>query len=195
MNRKWLVGGVAGLLAIAAVLALVVGGLVGRSIVPSPAPERPATTRFTDTLTDISIAYPASWKRFEASDQAVRIRAASPDKVGSLSVSVRRSGLTEPVTAETLPIVRPLTDDLLRVDQRTATIGEPVAVNLGGLPGYRYTYTFRADAGGRGAHIHYFLFKDDRIVQLVLQALPAERLGSLQSTFDQIARTFRGRRD
>ena len=68
MNRKWLVGGVAAFLALAAVLALVVGGVVGRSIVPrrsrsAAAAPRRRGVRFTDTLTDISIAYPATWVR------------------------------------------------------------------------------------------------------------------------------------
>ena len=45
-----------------------------------------------------------------------------------------------------------------------------------------------------GAHVHYYLFKDDRLVQLVLQAVPAAQLPGLQPTFDQIADTFEGRR-
>lgn len=200
MNRKWLVGGVAAFLALAAVLALVVGGVVGRSIVPSPeeptapaapAPEKPAgTVRFTDTLTDVSIAYPATWVRRMPADQAVRLLASSPDASAAVSVSVRKSDL-ETVTADTLPVVRPLTDDLLREDDRIGGLPEPVAVAVDGLPGYRYTYTYRDADGGRGAHIHYFLFKGDRLVQIVLQAVPASRLAALQPTFDEIARTFR----
>lgn len=203
MNRKWLVAGVAGFLAIAAVLALVVGGVVGRSIVPSAEdPEKPAaepddkprTLRFTDTLTDVSIAYPSSWERRISGDQAVRLVASSPDASAAVSISVRKSDL-ETVTTQTLPIVRPLTDDLLREDNRIATVPEPVAVTVDGLPGYRYTYTYRRDEGGEGAHIHYFLFKGDRLIQMVLQAVPASKLASLQPTFDEIARTFRKGRD
>lgn len=201
MNRKWLVGGVAAFLALAAVLALVVGGVVGRSIVPSseePAtpttavePEQPTgPVRFTDTLTDVSIAYPATWGRRMARDQAVRLVAASPDASAAVSVSVRRSDL-ETVTADTLSVVRPLTDDLLREDDRIGELPEPQAVTLDGLPGYRYTYTYRDDDGGRGAHIHYFLFKAERLIQIVLQAVPASKLADLQPTFDEIASTFR----
>lgn len=199
MNRKWLVGGVAAFLAIAAVLALVVGGVVGRSIVPSPAePETPAvdpdetprTLRFTDTLTDVSIAYPSTWERRISRDQSVRLVASSPDASAAVSISVRKSGL-ETITMQTLPIVRPLTDDLLREDKRIASIPEPVAVTADGLPGYRYTYNYRRDEGGQGAHIHYFLFKADRLIQMVLQAVPASKLASLQATFDEVARTFR----
>ena len=199
MNRKWLVGGVAAFLALAAVLALVVGGVVGRSIVPSATEpetravepdETPSTLRFTDTLTDVSIAYPSTWQRRMSADQAVRLVASSPDASAAVSISVRKSDL-ETVTMQTLPIVRPLTDDLLREDPRIANVPEPVAVTVDGLPGYRYTYTYRRAEGGAGAHIHYFLFKGDRLIQMVLQAVPASKLASLQATFDEVAQTFR----
>lgn len=201
MNRKWLVGGVAAFLALAAVLALVVGGVVGRSIVPSPTqppppadttpapPAPPRIVRFTDTLTDVSIAYPGTWVRRMSRDQAVRFVASSPDASAAVSVSVRKSDL-ETITPQTLPIVRPLTDDLLKEDSRIGTVPEPVAVTADGLPGYRYTYTYRNDDGELGAHIHYFLFKGDRLIQLVLQAVPASRLEALQPTFDEIASSF-----
>ena len=194
MNRKWLVGGVAAFLGLAAVLALVLGGVVGRSIVPSPAPEPPpSTTRFTDTLTDMSISYPASWKQRIPRDQAVRLVAAAPDASAAVSMSSRVSNL-ETVTADTLPIVRPLTDDLLKADDRIRSLPAPDAVTLDGLPGYRYTYTYRTQNGGEGAHVHYFLFKQNRLVQIVLQAVPATNLPSLQPTFDRIARSYRASR-
>jgi hypothetical protein len=197
VDRKLLVGGVAALLAILAVLALVGGGVVGRSIVsaPDPRPATPpatptnATVRFKDTLTDVSIAYPATWVRRLAKDQGVRIIASAPDDSAAVSVSVRKIDL-EPVTFETLPIVRPLTDGFLREDTRIKTIGEPTAVTLDGLPGYRYTYEFRTAGGTDGAHIHYYLFKAKRLIQIVLQAVPASRLPALQPSFDRIATSF-----
>ncbi|MDQ3722304.1 MAG: hypothetical protein M3376_04380 [Actinomycetota bacterium] len=194
MDRRWLVAGVVGVLGLFAVLALVVGGVVGRSIVPTPAePSRPATVRFADTLTDVAISYPATWVRQSSRDQAVRILAASPDGSAGVSVSVRKSGL-ETVTAQSLAVVRPLTDDLLKADNRIAAVPEPAAVTVGGLPGYKYSYTYRAQDGTEGAHLHYYLFKDERLIQLVLQAVPASRLASLEPTFDQIADTFEGSR-
>jgi hypothetical protein len=204
VNRKWLVGGAA-FLAFAAVLALVVGGVVGRSIVPStpqaespageppPKPKPPVSRRFRDTLTDISITYPGAWQRRFSRDQSVRFVASSPDASAAVSISVRRSDL-ETITPDTLPIVRPLTDDLLRQDKRIRSIPEPVAVLADGLPGYRYTYTYRRERGGDGAHIHYFLFKGERVIQMVLQAVPATKLSALQPTFDTLASTFRSDR-
>jgi hypothetical protein len=197
VDRKWLVGGVVGVLALVAVLALVVGGVVGRSIVPAPAPSapaRPATTRFADTLTDVAISYPRTWVRRSSADQGVRILASSPDGSAGVSVSVRKSGLEEPVTAQSLPVVRTLTDDLLRADSRILKISDSVAVTLGGLPGYRYTYTYRTQDKTEGAHVHYFLFSDERLVQLVLQAVPATKIDALKPVFDQIAASFEATR-
>jgi hypothetical protein len=195
MDRKWLVAGVVGTLALFAVLALVVGGVVGRSIVPTPAePARPATVRFADTLTDVAISYPSTWLRRSPRDQGVRILASSPDGSVGVSVSVRKSGLEETVTSRNLPLVRPLSDDLLKADTRITAITDPVQVTVGGLPGFKYSYTYRMKDKMQGAHIHYFLYKDQRLVQIVLQAVPATRLPSLQPTFQQIADTFEGTR-
>ncbi len=198
MQRKWLVGIVAGVLALAAVLALIGGGLVGRSIVQSPTTTPSAapgadTVRFSDTLTDIAISYPSTWVRRTPGDQAVRIVASSPDASAGVSVSVRKSGLDE-VTLKTLPVVRPLTDDLVRSDDRITAVAPPVAVTLGGLPGYRYRYTYTMADKAEGAHDHYFLFKTGRLVQLVLQAVPASSLDTLQPTFDRIADSLQSRR-
>lgn len=190
MNRKWLLGGVVGALALAAILALVVGGVVGRSIVPDPAPSEPATTTFRDTLTDVSITYPSGWQRRVSRDQAVRILVATPDQTASASVSVRKSEL-EDVTAETLPVVRPLTDDLLKADDRITSVNEPEGVTIGGLPGWRYEYSYRSEGTTEGAHIHYFLFKRERLIQIVLQAVPASLMPSLLPTLEQIATSFR----
>lgn len=200
MERKWLVAIVAGVLALAAVLALIGGGVVGRSIVGSPAttPEvpapAPATVRFKDTLTDVSIAYPRTWVRRNSNDQTVRILVSSSDASAGASVSVRRSGLTEEVTARNLSAVRPLTDDLIAGDERITAIADPVAVTVGGLPGYRYRYTYTAADETEGAHDHYFLFKTGRLVQLVLQAVPSSTLETMQPTFDRIVASLRAPR-
>jgi hypothetical protein len=195
VDRKLLVGGVVGALALVAVLALVVGGVVGRSIVPTPSePAAPDTVRFADTLTDVAISYPATWVRRTPADQTVRILASSPDASAGVSVSVRPSGLEEPVTPSSLSVVRPLTDDLLRADTRIRRISDAAAVTIGGLPGYRYTYTYRTQDKTEGAHVHYFLFKSPRLIQIVLQAVPSTKLPSLQGTFDKIAASFEGTR-
>jgi hypothetical protein len=201
VERKWLVGIVAGVLALAAVLALIVGGVVGRSIVPSPAttpsattttaaPPAPPTVRFRDTLTDIGIAYPSDWVRRISKDQNVRVLVSSPDGTAGVSVSVRNSGL-EKVTAQTLPVVKPLTDDLIRGDNRIKEKSDPTPVMVAGLPGYRYRYTYTTADKTVGAHDHYFLFKTGQLIQLVMQVEPSTELRALQPTFDRIAGSLR----
>jgi hypothetical protein len=152
-------------------------------------------TRVRDDAAGVSIAYPRTWSR-------LRPPAGGPDLVAArgraMSLLMRASPTGLPadleVTAATLPIVRQLTDRLVRADRRVRLLEPPEAIELGGLPGYRYRYTF-ADAGGRrGAHVHYFLFKaGGRMITLVLQALPAERLAGLTPLFESVAGTFRGR--
>ena len=63
---------------------------------------------------------------------------------------------------------------------------------MGGLPGYLYLHPFRDLASGqRGAHAHYFLFRDQTMFTLVFQALPSTSFAGLAPLFDRIANTFR----
>lgn len=192
MSRRWIIASIAAALGVAAVLALLLGGVIGRHIAPSPPPATPATVRFEDAVNHLAVAYPSSWERRTPRDQAVRVVAASADASASLSLSVRRSGL-EPVTAATLAVVRPLTDDLIASDTRIHGAAEPSPVTLGGLPGYRYRYSLTKSDGRSAAHVHYFLFKGRELIQLVLQAEPAQRLTRFDPTFDDIAASFDGR--
>ncbi len=189
MNRKLLV-----VAAVAAVLALLAGAAVGRSLL---SPETPAAraevVRFKDPVAKISVAYPATWKRqpARASDPDLALLAAA-DNSTSMLMRVSDSGLDARVTQATLPIVRKYTDDLVSADPRAKQLKQPLAVLVGGLPGWRYRYTF-GEGADSGAHDHYFLFKGGRLIQLVFQAVPAERLPAVEPIFDGIAASFRGR--
>jgi hypothetical protein len=189
VNRKLLL-----VVAVAAVLALVAGAAVGRNLLSTPSTPAPQTdvVRFKDTVAKVSIAYPATWRRLpqRPGDPDLALLAAADDST-SLLMRVSASGLTAPVTTTTLPIVRKYTDGLLSADQRAKQLVAPVAVTAGGLPGWRYRYTFGSGATG-GAHDHYFLFKAGRMIQLVFQAMPAERLPAVAPVFDSIASSFRG---
>lgn len=188
MNRKLLV-----VVAVAAVLALLAGAAVGRNLLSNATPTPHAeVVRFKDTVAKVSIAYPATWRRLERTDDPDVALLAAADDATSLLMRVSASGLTAPVTAQTLPIVRKYTDGLVSADARTSPLFDPVAVSAGGLPGWRYRYTFGSGATG-GAHDHYFLFKGERMIQLVFQAVPATRLSAVAPVFDSIAQSFRGR--
>ena len=186
MNRKLLV-----VVIVAAVLALVVGAAVGRNLISpeTPAP-RAEVIRFQDEVSKVSIAYPASWKLLPLpsgeSDVALRIALK-----GSAVLQMRSTEVgVEGVTFEKLPVVRKFTDSLLAEDSRVRLLKEPDPVELGGVPGYRYRYTFRSGSNA-GAHDHYFLFKGRRMIQLVFETATQARLAELAPTFQRIAGTFK----
>ncbi len=190
VNRKLVV-----VVAVAAVLALLVGAAVGRNLLSSDTPptDRADVVVFKDPVVKVSIAYPGTWDRRSqrAGDPDLALLLSAYDSSAGLLMRVSSSGLDAPVTEKTLPVVRKLTDGLVSADQRVKQLADPQPVVVGGLPGWRYRYTFAA-GGSSGAHDHYFLFKGERLIQLVFQALPAERLAALAPVFDRIAGTFRG---
>ncbi len=189
VNRKLLV-----VVAVAAVLALLLGAWFGRNLLSSSAAPsvRADVVHFRDEISKVSIDYPSRWTRLAdpQNDRTVALLVADGDET-SLLMRVSDVGLG-PVTRKTLPVVRKLTDDLIAADPRAKQLVEPVATVLGGLPGWRYRYTYASDET-TGAHDHYFLFKAGRMIQLVFQAQPADRLPSVAKTFDRIAATFKGR--
>ncbi len=174
----------------AAILALVIGAAVGRSIIPSGTERKAATTvpppsRFSEPQIGISLSYPATWTRLRSRDaQVLLVAALSP--ATSLSLRVSKSQITD-VTERKLPVVRGFTDELVAADRRATQLSSPEEVSVSGLPGLRYRYTYETANGTRGAHVHYFLFKRDVMLQLVFQAVPADTLSSVEQTFNGIA--------
>lgn len=181
---------------LAAILALVVGAAVGRSIIPSGSDQRTITTpkprEFSDPVAGISLRYPGDWARLSSRDPQVRLVAAQSPET-SLSLRVSNSEL-EDVTQRTLPIVRQFTDQLVAADQRVRMLSAPEPISLGGLPGYRYRYTYASESGRDGAHVHYFLFRPGKLVQLVFQSVPARGLQAAEPAFNRIAATVTGTR-
>jgi hypothetical protein len=178
---------------VAAILALLIGAAVGRSIIPSASPQRtpppPPPVRFLDAEVGIGLTYPGTWRRLPSNDPQVRLLAAAgPSR--SVLIRVTRSGIAD-VKRETLPVVRQFTDPLLAADARTKQLSAPEGISLGGLLGYRYRYTYTAKDGSTGAHVHYFLFKHGLMIQLVFQALPGTSLAAAEPGFERIASTFR----
>jgi hypothetical protein len=176
---------------VAAVLALVIGAAVGRSIIPSGTSDRtktltaPPPSRFVSSQVGITLTYPATWTRLQSRDpQVLLVAALSPST--SLSLRASKSQLKD-VTPQTLPVVKELTDDLVAADKRAKLLTAPEPIEVGGLPGYRYRYSYTTKDGGTGAHVHYFLFKHDLLLQLVFQALPAAALAQQEPMFARIA--------
>jgi len=199
MPRKGLV------LVVVILAAALLGGaaLIGNKVIsgvadpapPPPAPREASDTpgnfvRFDYTPAQISIGYPSDWVQRRSEDREVGLLI-SRGRDASMLLRVAPIGIE--VTPDTLPVVRSLTDSLVRADGRVELLETPREIVLDGLPGYVYRYLFTTKDGRPGAHVHYFLFKGGKLITLVFQALPASRLGALSESFDQIAGTFRNR--
>lgn len=185
--------------ALAVAAAVFAGRRVGPELAPTPRPRdaRPAATpggapafvAFRDGRTGLSIGYPARWTRLRSTEPSVVLVAAQGD---AASLLLRVVPLRIEVTSAGLPRVKPLTDRLVRSGRGVKLLAAPKRIELAGLPGYFYLYSFRdARRRQRGIHSHYFLFAGRTLITLVLQALPEERFERFAPVFDRITSTFR----
>ena len=144
-------------------------------------------------MSKVSIDYPASWTRLPQPQNDPEVALLVADTHADVAAHARQRRRARAGDAQDAPD-RPQVHGRAssRTDPRAKQLVAPVPVVLGGLPGWRYRYTFGSGADG-GAHDHYFLFKGGRMIQLVFQAAPASQLPELAPTFDRIAATFKGR--
>lgn len=205
LPRSWLVLS-ALVLALAVTAAVLVGRLVAsgvapssarpagrptaRAVVPAATPRSsPALVSFRDARTGLSIGYPATWTHLVSPQRSV-VLVAARGEAASLLLRVVPLGIE--VTSATLPRVKALTDRLVRSGQGVKLLAASKAIELGGLPGYFYLYSFRdARTRQRGIHSHYFLFAGQTLITLVFQALPEARFERFAPVFDRIAGSFR----
>jgi hypothetical protein len=211
-RRKTIVA--AGITAVAAVAVGGVATFVGReAVTPSPTPSPsspvasaaplPTTTtqdpspvsnvpadfvEYRDQKNGFAISYPRNWEILEApADPQISLIAALNQR-GSFLVRVVPLGLQ--VGPKELPAMTSVTNQIVTSGQGIKVIAGPQNVQVGGLPGYFYLYTF-TDGGQKGAHSHYFLFKGDKMITLVFQAMPEDQFQKQAPVFDQIANSFR----
>ena len=186
------------LIAAAAAAAIVIAAaaaLLGRELVSSSSPSEPkpkasSFVKVRDHQADLAISYPRRWHKLPSPDGQVRLLAAG----GGASLLVRVASLGIKVKPESLRSAKHLTDRLVKAAKNAKLLRPAQQVELGGLPGYLYLYTFRdLGTGKRGAHAHYFLFRGEDMITLVFQALPSNTFAGLVPLFDRIARTFRGK--
>lgn len=159
---------------------------------PSPAatPEGPVLPQgfvaFRDRGAGLSLGYPGTWRRLRARDPEVVLLVSAG---GRDSLQVRVTHLDVEVDAGTLDTLRTITDRLVEDSPGVELLRPPRQIQLAGLPGVHYFYSF--DAGRRtGVHSHYFLFDRERMIALVFQAVPKRRFVELAATFDLIAATL-----
>ncbi len=149
----------------------------------------PGFTEFRSSQAGFALSYPAGWRRLQSADPQVVLLAARGPQVSFL---VRVAELDMAIGTQELPAVKQLTDQLVMTNESVELITQPQQIELAGLPGYFYFYSFLDPGSGqRGAHSHFFLFKDRKLITLVFQALPAEQFSAAAPTFDQITGSFR----
>ena len=140
-----------------------------------------------------AISYPKAWSRLESADREVVLVAAEKnvDVNQGGSILTRAIDLPAEVGADQLGEARQGTDAIVAKSPGVELKAQPTRLDLGGLPGYFYFYTFSdATTGERGAHSHYFLFKGKTMITIVFQALPDTDFVRLAPIFDQIATSF-----
>lgn len=214
MNRKrWTLVAVA----LGAVAVMAVAGMAGKRYMQpdrfqpsaaddSPAPESaespegsesppsttdPALVEFRDEKTGVSISHPRKWERLDTPDPGIVLIAVGSNERDS--VQVRTTDLGFKVGPEELEDMRGYTENAVRGGEDVEILTGPSRVELGGLPGYAYVYTFAASESERGVHSHYFLFDGDTMITIILQVVPQDRFGDLAPVFDAIADSFRVR--
>lgn len=145
-------------------------------------------TQFRNDQAGFELAYPTAWSKLAAKDPQVLLLVAQGTQDSFL---VRSSELQTAVGPEQLPAAKQVTDRIVSANKSVQMIAEPKQIDLGGLPGYVYFYSFKDASGQEGVHSHYFLFNGKTMISLVFQALPKERFATSAQTFDKITATFR----
>lgn len=206
VRRRWLLIVLGVVLGIGIVAAAAIAGqrLVGQKQRPtaaapengeeaaSPAPpSNPAEfVEFRHDPLGIAISYPANWTTIprENDPQVLLVATGSPSE----SFLLRAIALPAPIPPDKIPEMKQLTDQMVTAGAGVELLTEPRQIELAGLPGYYYFYSFQdAQTGQTGVHSHYILAKGDHLIVLVFQALPAEEFPRLAPLFDRIAESLR----
>lgn len=201
LRRKRVIIVVAAVL-VAGVLATLAAGLGQRMLAPPPSPPPAAGTQsstpgsapedfveFRSEQGGFALSYPKSWRRLQSEDPQVALVAANGQNDSFL---VRVVELDAAVGPEQLPAAKQLADRIVKANESVELLTEPAKIELAGLPGYFYFYSFEDPASKqKGVHSHFFLFNEKKMITLVFQSIPAEQFPRMAPTFDKITNSFR----
>ncbi len=150
---------------------------------PTPA----GFTPFRSEQAGVELAYPASWtQRPSAEARALLVSAQDEQDV----LQVRAFDLPQPVERQQLAAAKQLTDQMVTANKEIQMLAEPKQVELGGVPGFLYLYSYKDPSGQDGLHSHWVLFNGKTAITMVFQALPKERFANSAPIINQIAGTF-----
>jgi len=177
------------------VLTVLVVGLAGFAFVlgtgkdsSGPAPAKPAplpVTSFTDRQTGATLEYPRSWRQVQVPNATYRLVLDGGNDTG---MTFRVFNTDVATTAANLENVKSVTDGVV-TSNASVKILKQQAIQLNGMVGYYYLYTFTDDNGLSAVHAHYFLFQGRKMNMIVFQATPDDFPGKA-AIFDKIAESF-----
>lgn len=189
---------------VAGVLATLAAGFAQRMFAaPQPQPPPAAATEpsspngpqggefveFRSEQAGFALSYPKSWTRLRSEDPQVALVAA---KNRQDSFLVRVVQLETAVGPEQLPQAKKLADDIVNSNESAELLAEPARIELAGLPGFFYFYSFEDAATKQtGAHTHFFVFDGKKMITIVFQSVPKEQFPQVAPTFDKITSSFR----
>ncbi|MGH3928840.1 MAG: hypothetical protein ACRDTF_02555, partial [Pseudonocardiaceae bacterium] len=157
---------------------------------PAAAPDPAELTEFRNEQVGFALSYPASWVERKASDPQILLSAS--DATEQNAFLVRAVELPQTVGQQELEAAKELTDRIVGANPTAQLLFEPRALELAGLPGYWYFYSFKDEASGQqGAHSHYFLFKGNTMLSFVFQTIPLGEFKNSAAAFDQITASLR----
>ncbi|MGH3943159.1 MAG: hypothetical protein ACRDTG_31955 [Pseudonocardiaceae bacterium] len=201
-GRRLLVIGVAALVAVGLAIPAAIFGpqLVGLGQPANEAPSNPAPaaaspdpaalTEFRNEQVGFALSYPSSWVQRQANDPQILLSASDASEKSAFLV--RAVELPQTVGQQELEAAKELTDRIVGANPSAKLLFEPRALELAGLPGYWYFYSFKDDTSGQqGAHSHYFLFKGKTMLSFVFQTIPLEEFSKSAADFDQITSSLR----
>ena len=145
-----------------------------------------------------TIELPENWVFFQQSNRDPQIPMVAGAPGTQNNVRVRVTALPEPVVITNRVPESDIVEFQAQFD-RVIDEGENVIeviqrqrVNINGVQGFHYLYTFRDEPSGQqGIHSHFFLPAGQRLYSLVFQALPASNYETFARTFDEIITSFK----
>lgn len=143
-------------------------------------------TKFNDPATGSTLEYPRSWKRVQVPNATYRLVLDGGNNAG---MTLRVFSTAVATTAANLENIKTITDGIVSSNE-TVKILKQQAIQLNGLIGYYYLYTFNDDSGLPAVHAHYFLFQGRKMNMIVFQS-PPDEFQNLAGTFDKVADSFR----
>jgi hypothetical protein len=145
-------------------------------------------SQFRSEPAGFEVSYPSNWTKLSPKDPQVLLLLSQGTQDSFL---VRVSELQEPIGPQQLPAVKQVTDRIVTSNKSVQMVTDPKQIQLGGLPGFFYFYSFKDPSTGQeGAHSHFFLFNGKKMISIVFQSLPKEHFTESAKTFDQIAASF-----